>query len=64
MSWTVACFCGTVFESPATHCPTCSAPVPEVTTGEHAPEQTQIPDSGAALLADVQSVAKTATTRQ
>ena len=30
MSWTVACFCGTVFESPADRCPTCHTRVPEV----------------------------------
>ena len=30
MSWTVACFCGTVFEGPADRCPTCHTPVPEV----------------------------------
>jgi hypothetical protein len=33
MSWTVACFCGTVFAAPADHCPTCHAPVPAVTRG-------------------------------
>ena len=33
MSWTVACFCGTVFESPTDRCPTCNTPVPEVTRG-------------------------------
>ena len=29
MSWTVACFCGTVFESPTDRCPTCHTPVPQ-----------------------------------
>jgi hypothetical protein len=37
MSWTVACFCGTVFESPADRCPNCGTPVPELTTGEDPP---------------------------
>ena len=32
MSWTVACFCGTVFKAPVGRCPTCGTPVPEVTT--------------------------------
>jgi hypothetical protein len=31
MSWTVACFCGTVFQAPADCCPTCHTPLPEVT---------------------------------
>jgi hypothetical protein len=30
MSWTVACFCGTVFEPPPDRCPTCHALVPGV----------------------------------
>ena len=30
MSWTVACFCGTVFEPPPDRCPTCDAHVPGV----------------------------------
>jgi len=30
MSWTVACFCGTVFEAPPDRCPTCDAHVPAV----------------------------------
>jgi hypothetical protein len=30
MSWTVACFCGTVFEAPLDRCPTCNSPVPDV----------------------------------
>ena len=37
MSWTVACFCGTVFDAPADHCPTCHTPVPAVTRGVSAP---------------------------
>ena len=28
MSWTVACFCGTVFETPPDRCPTCDSHVP------------------------------------
>jgi hypothetical protein len=27
MSWTVACFCGTVFEAPPDRCPSCASPV-------------------------------------
>ena len=64
MGWTVACFCGTVFESPATHCPTCHTPVPNVTTGEDVREPVQISDSVAELLAYVQSAAKTTAMRQ
>jgi hypothetical protein len=30
MSWTVACFCGTVFETPPDRCPTCDSHVPDV----------------------------------
>jgi hypothetical protein len=30
MSWTVACFCGTVFQTPPDRCPTCDAHVPDV----------------------------------
>jgi hypothetical protein len=30
MSWTVACFCGTVFEAPPDRCPTCDSDVPDV----------------------------------
>jgi hypothetical protein len=30
MSWTVACFCGTVYEAPPDRCPTCDAHVPDV----------------------------------
>jgi hypothetical protein len=44
MSWTVACFCGTVFESPADSCPNCGTPVPEVTRGEDVAEPVQRPD--------------------
>jgi hypothetical protein len=28
MSWTVACFCGTVFTTPPDHCPTCDSQLP------------------------------------
>ena len=34
MSWTVACFCGTVFHAPRDRCPTCHTPLPSVTTGD------------------------------
>jgi hypothetical protein len=30
MGWTVACFCGTVFEPPPDRCPTCEAHLPDV----------------------------------
>lgn len=30
MSWTVACFCGTVFHPPADRCPTCHTRLPDV----------------------------------
>jgi hypothetical protein len=30
MSWTVACFCGTVFHPPPDRCPTCDTPLPDV----------------------------------
>jgi hypothetical protein len=30
MSWTVACFCGTVFQTPPDRCPACSTPLPDV----------------------------------
>lgn len=30
MSWTVACFCGTVFQAPPDRCPTCDIPLPDV----------------------------------
>ena len=45
MSWTVACFCGTVFDAPAERCPTCNAPVPAVTRGARATESTPLPDA-------------------
>lgn len=45
MSWTVACFCGTVFDAPAEHCPTCNTPVPAVTRGARATESTPLPDA-------------------
>jgi hypothetical protein len=43
MTWTVACFCGTVFSAPAKRCPTCGAPLPSVTTGER--ETAPLPDA-------------------
>jgi uncharacterized protein with PIN domain len=45
MSWTVACFCGTVFAAPAERCPTCNTPVPAVTRGAITAESTQLPDA-------------------
>jgi hypothetical protein len=48
MSWTVACFCGTVFDAPTAHCPTCHTPVPAVTRGVSAPMP--LPDAVEALL--------------
>lgn len=30
MSWTVACFCGTVFTTPPYRCPNCGVPLPDV----------------------------------
>jgi hypothetical protein len=45
MSWTVACFCGTVFDAPAEHCPTCNTPVPAVTRGARATGSTPLPDA-------------------
>jgi hypothetical protein len=44
MSWTVICFCGTVFGSPAVRCPTCNARVPdEVTHAADSTERLRIP---------------------
>ena len=45
MSWTVACFCGTVFAAPAERCPTCNTLVPAVTRGASAENPTQLPDA-------------------
>ena len=50
MSWTVACFCGTVFKAPSNRCPSCHTPVPRVTTGAAAPPPTQLPDAFEELL--------------
>lgn len=44
MSWTVACFRGTVFSAPANRCPTCHAAVPSVSTGASTAEMTSVPD--------------------
>jgi hypothetical protein len=63
MSWTVACFCGTIFESPVTHCPTCHTPVPEVTSGKDAPEPVHLPDRVADLQPSIEQ-ATSATTRR
>jgi hypothetical protein len=45
MSWTVACFCGTVFDAPADRCPTCNTLVPAVTRGASAGDSAQLPDA-------------------
>jgi hypothetical protein len=45
MSWTVACFCGTVFAAPADRCPTCHTAVPMVATGAAVPQPAQLPDA-------------------
>ena len=50
MSWTVACFCGTVFTAPANRCPSCHAALPSVTTGAGAAEPPQLPDAVEELL--------------
>jgi hypothetical protein len=50
MSWTVACFCGTVFTAPANRCPTCHAAVPSVTTGVPPGPSAQLPDAVEELL--------------
>jgi hypothetical protein len=50
MSWTVACFCGTVFEAPATRCPNCNAALPPVTHGGSAADTAQLPDAVEELL--------------
>ena len=50
MSWTVACFCGTVFTAPANRCPTCHAAVPSVTTGATSGPWEQLPDAVEELL--------------
>jgi hypothetical protein len=59
MSWTVACFCGTVFESPATYCPTCHTPLPEITSGTTAPEPTLPPEAEAELLQNPEPATRT-----
>jgi hypothetical protein len=33
MSWTVACFCGTVYEAPPDRCPACDSHVPDARGG-------------------------------
>ncbi len=64
MSWTVACFCGTVFESPIDRCPTCHTPVPEVTRGADVPQSAPLPGWVAELSADVDETARTTAMRQ
>lgn len=34
MSWTVACYCGTVYQAPPDRCPSCHTPLPDV-SGSH-----------------------------
>jgi hypothetical protein len=63
MSWTVACFCGTVFESPADRCPTCDTPVPEVTRGPDAADSEPPPDFVAGLLPNVDQARRARTGR-
>jgi hypothetical protein len=50
MSWTVACFCGTVFTAPADRCPSCQTPVPTVVTGASVPHVAHLPDAVEQLL--------------
>jgi hypothetical protein len=50
MTWTVACFCGTVFDAPATHCPTCRTPVPAMIRGATPADTAQLPDAVEELL--------------
>ena len=50
MSWTVACFCGTVFAAPADRCPTCHTSAPIVVTGAAVPEPAPLPDAVEELL--------------
>lgn len=45
MSWTVACFCGTVFESPMDRCPTCHTPVPKVVSAADGAESVRPPET-------------------
>jgi uncharacterized protein with PIN domain len=47
MSWTVACFCGTVFHAPLDRCPTCGTPLPDVSRNE--PIDTAAPSAEVAL---------------
>jgi hypothetical protein len=61
MSWTVACFCGTVFESPTDRCPNCHTPVPEVTTTADPAKSVPLPDGVAEHLPDVDQTRTTAT---
>jgi hypothetical protein len=54
MSWIVACFCGAVFEHPATECPVCCTPVPEITIGADTTESAQRLEADVVLLLGVQ----------
>jgi hypothetical protein len=44
MSWTVACFCGTVFVTPPDRCPTCDAHLPDVRSAGRADDAHQRPN--------------------
>jgi len=50
MSWTVACFCGTVFTAPADRCPACHSAVPPVVIGASVSHNAQLPDAVEELL--------------
>jgi hypothetical protein len=45
MSWTVACFCGTVFQTPPELCPTCDSPVPDTQSAGRAGNAPQRPSA-------------------
>ncbi len=34
MSWTIACFCGTLYQTPLERCPTCDRPLPDVRSND------------------------------
>lgn len=50
MSWTVACFCGTVFTAPADCCPTCHSTIPTVVIAARVSHNAQLPDAVEELL--------------
>jgi hypothetical protein len=51
MSWTVACFCGTVFEAPPDRCPTCASHLPDARSTSRMDNEPQHP--GGTLPRDV-----------